>query len=177
MTTRTLVTPLAIAAVTLAGCGSDKPAAAKDAEGRALAGALKFARCMREQGLDFPDPQVGERGMIRIGPGPGGRGPSPEDPKTQAAQKVCGKHLAQGGGPVADPETRARLQDAFVAYAACMRRNGVDVPDPQPGTGAILVKPGDAGAPDLASPKFKAADGECHHHLAAVDAAVEERRR
>jgi hypothetical protein len=46
---------------------------------------LKFARCMREHGVDVPDPKPGEG--IRIG-GPGSK-IDPEDPSFQKAQKAC----------------------------------------------------------------------------------------
>jgi hypothetical protein len=49
--------------------------------------ALAHARCMREHGLDFPDPQFSEGGgaTMRLG-----GGVNPEDPKFKAAEKACG---------------------------------------------------------------------------------------
>jgi hypothetical protein len=58
--------------------------------------ALKMARCMREHGIDFPDPQFGEGGEIRQKIGPGAGGVKPEDPRFQEAMKACAK--ASGGG-------------------------------------------------------------------------------
>jgi hypothetical protein len=55
--------------------------------------ALKFARCMRDAGFDFPDPQFdsggGGGGMVMIG-GPGDS-INPSDPATQAAMEKCQK--------------------------------------------------------------------------------------
>jgi hypothetical protein len=55
--------------------------------------ALKFARCMRDAGFDFPDPQFesgnGGGGMVMIG-GPG-ESINPSDPATQAAMEQCQK--------------------------------------------------------------------------------------
>lgn len=169
--------PLAALALALAACGGDGASPTSAGEDKALAGALKFAKCMRGEGIDFPDPQPGSGGMIRIGPGPGGKGPDPSSPKVAAAEKACGKHLEQGGGPADDPATRAKLQDAFVKYAGCMRRNGVDLPDPAAGGGGLVIRPGDTGAPDPQSPQYKAADAKCHHHLAAADEALEDEPR
>jgi hypothetical protein len=58
--------------------------------------ALKFARCMREHGIDIPDPVFSDRGgfSVRRGRGrSGGRDSNidPDDPKFQAAQKECGR--------------------------------------------------------------------------------------
>jgi hypothetical protein len=53
-------------------------------------GLLNFARCMREHGVDVPDPDFsGNGGAFRIGPG----NVNPDDPDFQAAQKACRKHL------------------------------------------------------------------------------------
>jgi hypothetical protein len=178
MTSRGLISITAAGAATLAlaacgdGDGGGGDAAASPRE-RAQEGALAFARCMREQGVDFPDPRVGEGGMVMIGPGPGrggDGGPNPEDPKTRRAAERCEQHL-EGGGEPPDDVTAAKFRDAFVAYARCMRAEGVEVPDPG-ADGGLRFRVGDPDAPDLDSPAFRAADGACRKHLAAVDAEV-----
>ncbi len=59
---------------------------------------LKFARCMREHGVDVHGSASGGGFAIRIG-GPQG-GPNPESPTFQAAQKACqGLLPLKGGGP------------------------------------------------------------------------------
>ncbi len=91
-------------ALALAGCGADP---ASDAGGGAGAGAsaaegaLAFARCMREQGIDFPDPEFPEEGGARVRIGPG-TGIDPSSPKFQRAQKACAKELK--GGPFGGPQ-------------------------------------------------------------------------
>jgi hypothetical protein len=49
---------------------------------------LEFAKCMREHGIDMPDPVFGEGGRVtqRLTPG---RGMSPDDPKFKEAQEAC----------------------------------------------------------------------------------------
>ena len=50
---------------------------------------LAFAQCMRQHGIDMPDPEFGEGGKVkmRIG-GPGGPGEM-DQPAVEAAQKAC----------------------------------------------------------------------------------------
>jgi hypothetical protein len=55
---------------------------------------LKYAQCMREHGIDVPDPKPGE-GLKIQGPEGG------DKTKTEAAQKAC-RHLLPGGGPGGD---------------------------------------------------------------------------
>jgi hypothetical protein len=54
--------------------------------------ALEHARCMREHGIDFPDPTFSEDGgaQVRIGPD---SGIDPEDPDFRAAQEACQDEL------------------------------------------------------------------------------------
>lgn len=63
--------------------------------------ALAFAACMREHGVDMPDPQFDGEGKVkmRIG-GPGSSGPSPESPAFQQAQEACQDEMPGGGGPM-----------------------------------------------------------------------------
>ncbi|HEX8083175.1 MAG TPA: hypothetical protein VF529_02730 [Solirubrobacteraceae bacterium] len=162
------------AALALAACGGgdggggDTPASPRE---RAQESALEFARCMREQGVDFPDPQVGENGLVMIGPGPG-KGPRPDDPKLRRATEACEEHL-DAGGEAPDDAVLAKHRDAFVAYARCMREEGVNVPDPG-AEGGLVFKVGDPDAPDPRSPAYRRADEVCHKHLAAVDAELEQ---
>jgi hypothetical protein len=56
----------------------------------------KFAKCMREHGIEVKT-QIGPGRIVAQigGPGPGPRGPNPESPVFKAAQKAC-KGLMQG---------------------------------------------------------------------------------
>ena len=175
--TRTLISigAAGAAALALAACGGGDGGggdASADPRERAQEGALKFAQCMREQGIDFPDPQVGENGLVKVGPGPGpGRGPDPNDPKLRRAHDACRDHL-DAGGEAPDEATMARHREAFLAYARCMREEGVDMPDPDP-RGGLVFKAGDPQAPNPRSPAFQRADEVCQEHLAALDAELE----
>jgi hypothetical protein len=72
------------------------PSMSKEDQAKARESALKMARCMREHGIDFPDPQFGQGGEIRQKIGPRA-GANPDDPRFQEAMKACAK--ASGGGP------------------------------------------------------------------------------
>jgi hypothetical protein len=65
-------------------------------QAKALAQALKMSQCMRSHGItDFPDPQSGAGGSIRISlHNSPGSDLNPNSPQFQAAQKAC-----QGFGP------------------------------------------------------------------------------
>jgi hypothetical protein len=68
--------------------------------------ALKFAKCMREHGIDMPDPDFsgGQPGGRGGSGGPfGGAGVDRDDPKFQAAEKACQSAFDGLGGPGGGP--------------------------------------------------------------------------
>jgi hypothetical protein len=181
MTRSPLILALA-ATLALGACGSDDgggsgaPSTASR-EDKAFDGALKFSKCMRDHGVDFPDPQRVGSGGIKLT----ARNINPNDPKTKAAQSACQKYMQIGGGETLDPARRAKLQEAALDYARCMRQHGVDMPDPQlSGKGGLTFqagpRSGGTGGPSTSgngkglgvnpdSPRFKAADKACNHFL------------
>jgi hypothetical protein len=62
---------------------------------------LKLAQCMREHGIDMPDPQVNSDGTVEIGGAPGsssgGHMPDPNDPDFESARKACQQETGVGG--------------------------------------------------------------------------------
>lgn len=155
-----------VAAALVAGCGgSDDPATTAAADrGAAPGGPFEFAKCMREQGVDFPDPEVSDDGRrIRMRPG---QDTDPDDPKVQAAQQACEQHL-DDGGPLenASPEERERVDAAMLRFASCMRSHGVEnFPDPVPGKG-IRIGPGSGIDPE--DPAFARASKACEDEAPA----------
>jgi len=97
-----------------------------------------FAECMREQGVDFPDPDPdgGFEGAEDL------RDVMEEEPE---AVEACQEYLASGEMDTEDPE----FQDALLEFAQCMRDNGVeDMPDPgEDGFGPTLFEE-NQGDPD-----------------------------
>jgi hypothetical protein len=120
---------------------------------------LAYARCMREHGVDVPDPQVdGEgRATFRL------MRPRGNEQKFREAQEACGKHLENARPRNLSPEQEQEMREAMLAFARCMREHGVDIPDPQfgEGGGAGLrlrnVNPND--------PKFRQAEEACRDKL------------
>lgn len=115
--------------------------------------ALQFAKCMREHGVDMPDPVVNDNGdgkgggvAIQIG----GDGAQPIDPKAMdAANKDCQHFLADAAAGFDPPsgEELEKMKEQALAFSKCMRDHGVDMPDPQFGDdGTFTVGIGVASA-------------------------------
>jgi hypothetical protein len=132
---------------------SDGPASSMTPEDAMLA----FAKCMREHGVDMPDPQPGGQGGVVFNIDRNGI-----DSETfQEAQEACGDIMQDAGfgpGRSMSPED----QDKLVAFAACMREHGIDMPDPQTtsGGGGGAVRIGGDGI-DPGSPEFQDAMEAC----------------
>ncbi|MCC6832360.1 MAG: hypothetical protein IT200_13520 [Thermoleophilia bacterium] len=94
---------------------------------------LKFAKCMREQGVDYPDPQPDENGNLRPQrPDATGTGDRAE---FQTAQEACRQYL-EAARPQLTDEQRQEREDQLLAFSKCMREEGVeDFPDPSADTG------------------------------------------
>jgi hypothetical protein len=127
---------------------------------------LAFARCMREHGVDVPDPRPGSKGITLSIPAGGG------DPQAlQRAQRSC-EHLMRGAVRPPPASKRRELLEAALRYARCMRGHGVEVPDPSPGQGGVIkIGPGNDANPN--DPSFQAADRACRHFLPQGGPAAE----
>lgn len=135
-----------------AGAGGTAKAASDDAKLR------RFAQCMRENGVDMPDPKDGKVEM-RASAGPGGPGDGPkESTEIDAAQKKCAHLMPNGGKPrKPKPEDLAKMR----AFSKCMRDHGIgEFPDPKP-DGSMLLKAGPGTGIDPESTEFKAAQKAC----------------
>jgi hypothetical protein len=160
---------LALTAVLAAGaCGG--PSAASSTTTTTIdpdEAMLAFAKCMREHGIDMPDPETdgNGRGRVTFNGKPG------DETKMDAAQKACQKYMAAAGPGALDPEDRQKLQDAMLAFARCMRAKGIDMPDPQTGNGGgIIMRAGPGSRPPEDDPGFDAAEKECREkHLAQTE--------
>jgi hypothetical protein len=142
--------PLLVAAVfAVAGCGGgakdpgvaslgntakNSPPASPSASLDPKDAALKYAQCMRQNGIDVPDPKAG--GGLTL------QADGKNQAKLEKAMKAC-EHLMQDSG-IGKAAKDPKFHDALVKYAACMRAHGVDMPDPNP-DGSFQVKSGDKG--------------------------------
>ena len=138
---------------------------------------LRFADCMRENGVDFPDPVVEADGSVQFGfrPGAGGGGRLQElarDPDLPAAREAC-EGLLEGlsFGPGSGNFDTTELQDTLLEFARCMRANGVDMGDPDLsnfGPGGDDDGPGGGpfgGAIDFGDPDVAAALAVCQEEV------------
>ena len=101
--------------------------------------ALAYARCMRENGIDMPDPIVSDDGEGRVSISQGAR---PDDNISKEdfleAEEECRHHMA-AAMPDAGPPLSAEDMDKMLAFAQCMREHGIPMEDPT-GDGGIRVQ-------------------------------------
>lgn len=124
---------------------------------------LAFAQCMREQGIEIPDPTVDEDGNLGFRGGRDHEESSRED--RAEAREACSEEV-EGFTQLFDHEDSTEFQDRLLAYAACMRDNGIDMPDPdfsaERGGGQGLHEGIDQDDPD-----YRRADEICREEVFA----------
>ncbi len=167
---RSLTFATCLVAAALAGCGGgdesdDQPRTPAGGSsggvtargGQALIDAqAAMARCMRRQGIDFPDPGAG-RG-IEFDPAKQGI----DRRRLRAAEGKCARHrraIAEAAPRLSAGEQQ-QARDLTLRYARCMREHGASVPDPRAGGeggGTAVEVP--AGA--KSDPAFQRAARKC----------------
>lgn len=126
---RPVITLAAVgASVALVACGGeeasgeDDPANFEDAQ-------VEFAECMRENGVDLPDPETSEGGGgFRLEAGESGI--DPESETFQAAQEKC-EPIIEDAIPEGERPDPAEIRDQLHQMTECLRDKGYDVPEPQ----------------------------------------------
>ena len=95
----------------------------------------RFTSCMRDQGFDIPDPVLNADGTIDLTAlrqsMVQASGFQPGNAKTREAFEACIPLIS--GATFAQPpsqEDQIELQDNILAFAQCLRDNGISVPDP-----------------------------------------------
>jgi hypothetical protein len=121
---------------------------------------LAFAECMREHGVDLPDP--GAEGGIAIEVTP-----ETED-EMNAAMEECQPLLENARGAIEpDPEQEAEMREQVLEFTECMREQGIDMPDPvfsDDGGFTVQAEPGEGGGAESgprADEDFQAAAEQC----------------
>ena len=157
---------LAVAALGLVvGCGGGSDASSPGADGGGAAagapssqgssdsaqGQAQFAQCMRDQGIDIPDPAEG-------GARPQDRPPTVglDSDAARQAMQACRQYLQGAGGQSPAPDASGS-QGAGSEFAQCMRDEGIDLPAPQAGQ---TPAPGSGGL-DSEDPAVQAALTKC----------------
>jgi hypothetical protein len=115
----------------LASNGATSAAGASGGVGGAKSdpgGWVGYAKCMRDHGIDMPDPQPG--GQISFGDSA-----KQDSAKLNAAMDACRSELpaGKGSGPLSPADQVRALQ-----RAQCLRAHGVPVQDPQPGQDLVI---------------------------------------
>jgi hypothetical protein len=164
-------------ALALTGCGgsddSDGVASLTDTTGQSTTGdgqgsgnsgdadrdreqaALDYARCMREHGVDMPDPVNGRFEF---------KNERRDQRKFEEAQQACQDILRDAAPPV-DEEQEAEMREAALSFAKCMRQHGVDMPDPTfPEGGGVRMRMPEGTEDD---PQFEQAQKACQSILEA----------
>jgi hypothetical protein len=124
--------------------------------------ALEWAKCMREHGVDVPDPKFDSDGGVQIRVG--GPGLDPRSDRFREARDACGMPFGRGGPPNLSEEERQQFQEAMLEFARCMRDHGVDMPDPEfgeGGRGVFRVGPVPGGKSTAEGEKFEEAQEAC----------------
>lgn len=160
------------------GASEGEQAAAPLTEEERTQAVRDFAACMREHGVDMPDPDMsggssGKGGMVFSAPavavgevGPDGSMPPGPDLSTMnEAQEACQEFMDKLGpnGPMGeiDPEEEAKMREQALAFAACMREHGIDMPDPQFEGEGRMTQQGPAGGIEFDEEAMKAATDAC----------------
>jgi hypothetical protein len=135
---------------------------------------LAFTTCLREQGIDVPDPTMDADGNLQLErPAGAQQDPNFDRDAFRAAREVCVEHL-EGVALGFRGEDRTETEDQLLAFAACVRENGYDMPDPDfsnttPGQGG---GGGPFGGLDRTDPAFQAAAEACSDLLPGVGRGV-----
>ncbi|MDQ3728186.1 MAG: hypothetical protein M3355_01205 [Actinomycetota bacterium] len=168
-----LTAPLAVLAVlAIAACGSSgsgssggEPGQNEDEQGalapseEAQEASLKFVECMRENGIDMEDPEPGMTGVTIDADS----GIDVDSPEFKAAEEACRDFLEGAlGGSGVEPTTE--IPDEALAFAECMREQGIDFPDPRVADGRLEIGPDDPNL-SLDDPEMTAASEKCREHL------------
>jgi pyruvate/2-oxoglutarate dehydrogenase complex dihydrolipoamide acyltransferase (E2) component len=162
---------LLAASAMLVSCGGSKSPAASAAseqatEREAEVKLAKFAKCMREHGVEAKTSSGnGHQSLgIRV---KGNGGPGPQT--LEAAQRACKQYQpAPKKEANLSPKERVEHEEAVQKFAKCMREHGIDVhASTSSGGGGVQLQVGGprGGAPNPESPAFGAAQKACQSLL------------
>jgi hypothetical protein len=122
--------------------------------------------CLQKQGIQLPTRPGAGRGLF-LGGASLPKGVTRAQLQSAMSKCLGGRGLL-GGGPRARGFSRARsprFQQVLSLFAACLRKNGVNVPQPNTsGGGPVFSTKG----LNTASPQFKAATAKCRPALAGA---------
>jgi len=128
---------------------------------------LAFAACMRDGGIDFPDPVVDADGNVGFDLTAMRDLADVDEDTINAAFEPCAYHL-EGVNFGFEQVFDAEFQDDVLVFAGCMRENGIDMPDPD-FTGIMEGRsPFGDWQPDMDDPDFEGALEACEDLLPGI---------
>lgn len=175
-----LVAVAALVALTVAACGggateepqvaslegNDQPTTTTTTPVDVEQTMLEYTQCLRDNGIDVEDPTVDADGNLRFSRPSNLE--SIDREQMRVARDACAPILEKVALSFGNID-RTQIEDTLYEYAACMRENGYDMPDPDfssfgtPGSGSGDGRPrgpfGDSIDPN--DPAFIAANEVC----------------
>jgi hypothetical protein len=126
---------------------------------------IEFTECLREQGLEVEDPEFDNDGNFRFNTPMGEFMERMNRDESRTAFNAC-SHLLMGVAQQFGSFDRTEMEDQLYEYAACMRDNGFDMPDPDFSNPGIFDPEADPTAGpfteiDTTDPGFLAANEAC----------------
>lgn len=115
-----MASAMAAAVLALSACGATGTGEEDRASGGEKDKNLQYAQCLRDNGVDVPDPKPGER-VGNSFP----QGTSPQ--KVEAALEACKKYAPPGH----TKEELEGFKKEALEITKCFRKNGVEVDDPK----------------------------------------------
>lgn len=104
---------------------------------------VKLTQCLREQGIDVPDLDATGEAFAQLSPA--------ERQRMEAAlEGPCERYSSQAFGDTHDPQSQEFL-DALTTFTVCLRKNGADVPDPDPNEPFAVLHSLDQSDPTIAA--------------------------
>ena len=136
-----LAAPAVLSMALLGACGSketasaDVPSLSGDAAAAttttpidAEEAAQQFVACVREEGIDVADPEVGQDGAVDLRSIFESADIDPRSDEFRDVQDACGDLLADAALGRNDDQ-QAERQESMLAFSACLRGEGLEVSD------------------------------------------------
>jgi len=162
-----LIAVLALVAAACGGsAGADEGVASLDGSTQLESAATTAApELTRDEGFDVEDPTVDSEGNLRLARPAEAQEEGFDREAYRAAREACDEFLENVSLGFRD-EDRTEIEDQLLEFAACVRENGYDMPDPEfsgtPGQGG---GGGPFGDIDREDPAFQAAAEACQDVL------------
>ncbi|WP_419995906.1 hypothetical protein [Streptomyces boninensis] len=147
MSAAAAISALALFTAACSSGGDSNGDSAADKKRDAAADKAKQYDCLRKKGVDIKEPK-NNSDMLGIGAG------DLSQKEMAAAMKACG---LDAGGPGGGKEMSQADKDKALAFAKCMRGEGLDFKDPKFDKGSTKAQP----MPEGDEAKFQAASKKC----------------